>query len=178
MPDTTTFTDAEQLPVRLAELSDEEQLMAMAPQVHAETCLLLGNNNPMPYCAEKARATILRAILPQRNYDDAGQAWIGIVGTPGGPIEGSTYLSIESSWSSQAPFLLQLWNYVLPEFRGRSQNAKLLISFSTAMARTLAMPLVSAAQKPANQRFYERTLGCQPFGAMYLYHPAVSAEAL
>lgn len=158
--------------VRLAEPSDEEELVEMCRALHRESGLRDGNDEPLPFCVERVRATVQRATMIRRNDPDAGQAWCGIIGPPGA-LEGSIYLSVETAWYSDAPFLAEIWNFVAPEFR-KSANAKTLIAFAKATARTLHMPLMmgitSTERAPAKMRFYERNLGCRPMGGFFVYN--------
>jgi hypothetical protein len=167
--------------VRFAGLCDEEGLIAMVRELHTESGLRDGSDRPLPLNEAKVRATVRRAILPRRRDPDgdAGHAAIGVIGSVG-QIEGSVYLSVETTWYSEAPFLTEIWNYVPLPYR-RSENAKTLIAFSKAVASTLGLPLVmgvmSTERQPAKLRFYERNLGCRPLGAFYLWNPTTDGTA-
>lgn len=159
--------------VRLADPSDEEELLAMSKLIHAESGLRTASGEPFAFSEDKARATLQEALVPRRNDPDAGRAWLGVTGAPGA-LEGSVYLRLGSPWGSEAAYLLEFWNYVMPQYRKSSMIARRLIAFSTARATALGLPLVtgvmSTAGQAARQRFYERELGFKAFGQFYVHH--------
>lgn len=188
--------------VRFAGPEDEDRLIAMVRDLHSESGLRDAEDRPLPLDEGKVRALVQSAVLRSSNglgphaigsgagaieihethagsagQDIAGHAAIGVIGPPQ-RIEGSVYLSVETTWYSRAPVVVEIWNYVPPAFR-RSQHAKTLISFSKAVATVLGLPLVMAVmsteRQQAKMRFYERNLGCRPFGATYVYTPPRAA---
>lgn len=163
--------------VRLAEPADEDALVAMVQAMHsdAEWMLRAAAGEPFPFNAEKARATIQRAIIVGRNDPNAGQAWIGVVGE-GSKLRGSTYILLQSPWCADGQYLVERWNWVYPEYR-KSDVSKSLIGFSTAMADHMHMTLVSASlpkEISAKSRLYERKIG-PPIGSLFQYNSAVGA---
>lgn len=160
--------------VRVAMPSDEEELMDACRRAYAtgEWGLRYGDGSPLPYAPDRVRSTIQKAIIRQRNDPDGGQAVIGIAGEPG-KLEGSVYLYVSSTFVSDAPFLMELWNYVFPAYR-KSDNAKALIAFSKAVANIMRMPLVmgvmSHERTEAKCRLYSRALGRPALGSFFLYN--------
>ena len=159
--------------VRLADAADEDELMRAVRRMHSdnEWGLRDASGQPLPFCEERARSAIQRAIIPRRNQPGGLPAWVGILGEPG-KLEASVYLSVELPWCSEAPFLAELWHWVMPEYR-RTNNAKTLIAFSKAMATMLKIPLVmgvlTGERVMAKCRLYERQLG-SPIGQFFLYN--------
>ncbi len=141
--------------VRVADPSDEEELMAMCRNLHAE-------NGAFSMSEEKVRALLWRAFNRQDGL-------IGVIGASG-RLEGSIYLLIDQLWYSNDWCLLELWNYVLPAYR-RSTNAKELIAFAKKCSEALRLPLfigiLSNEQTEAKVRLYRRQLGT-PAGAFFL----------
>jgi hypothetical protein len=187
--------------VRFATPADEDPLIAMVRDLHSESGLRDSGNLPLPLDEDKVRGMIRRAVVgrsaaagacapsgarpeasPAVPTVDAepGHAAIGVIDASG-EIEGSVFLSIETTWYSAAPVVVEIWNYVGRPYR-KSRNAKTLIAFSKAVASVLRLPLVMAVmsteRQPAKMRLYERNLGCQPFGAFYLYNPTPGATQL
>ncbi len=165
--------------VRLATPGDEEQLFAMCRVLHSENALRDPLGERISFDDEKVRRTLHRALYPKQGNDGtfAGHdcpAWIGVVG-PKGAIEGSVYLGIETPWYSNHVILLQLWCFVLPEFRA-STNLKDMVAFSRTFTDTINIrPLVasvdSAGSEAAKCRQYRKQLG-EPIAATFVYEGA------
>ena len=157
--------------VRIAGPDDEDALVEAVRAMHrgGDWGLRYSSGAPLCFSEPKTRRVVRNAINPMMRND--GQAWIGIVGD-GAEIEGSACLSIGEAFCSEDPLLFENWNFVLPEHR-RSDNARRLIAFSTAMSRVLRLPLVigvmSHVRTDAKCRLYERSFG-RPLGALYLYN--------
>ncbi len=158
-------------PVRLAGPADENALVELCRVRHAETAIPLANGQPAAFAPEKARATIQRAILINRNHPDAGQSWIGAIGTPE-VMEAAAYVTVTSPFDSDALYLTVLWNFVAPEYRKHS-HATHLLTFAKAFSRVLQMPLwLEASQhEPAKSRIIERNLSCKSVGQYFVYMP-------
>ena len=159
--------------VRLAEPADEDALLSMVQEMHADAEWGLRDHQGglFPFSPDKARAAIQRAIIPQRNDPDANNAWIGVVGVPGGDLRGSAYVHVAAPWCSEGTYLTEVWNWVYPEHR-RSDVSKSLISFSMAIADRMRLTLISAAitrERMAKARLYERKIG-PPIGSLFLYN--------
>ncbi len=160
--------------VRLADQNDEDELMHAVRRMHSdnEWGLRGADGQPLPFCEDRARSTVQRAIIPRPNHPGAAPAWIGIVGDD--RIEGSVYLSVELPFCSESPFLAELWLYVFPEFR-KSNHAKTLIAFSKAIASIVQIPLVigvfTSQHVAAKCRLYQRQFG-EPSGQLFIYQGA------
>lgn len=161
--------------VRVATPADEGDLVAMLRIMHTEGGLRDGANQPFPISEDKLRMTVQRAIIPQRNDPDAGQAVCGIIGAPG-QLEASICLATTATWYSDMPFLADLWVFVCPDYRRKTGHARTLIGFAKAMATAAQLPLmmgnVSAERSEAKDRFLERGLGAKPYGRYFVWHPA------
>lgn len=88
-----------------------------------------------------------------------------------GDIHGITCLYIEQYWYSQKLYILELFNYVVPEAR-RSYNAKKLIDFSKKISDSLnlvlMMGILTNVRLDGKVRFYERFL--PKAGALFIYN--------
>lgn len=160
---------------RLADPGDEEPLMAMLRTLHGENALRSGTGEPLKICEDKVRATLQNAITPGGAVSTAEPSWIVVIDNIDQPghLEGSVCLSIMEPWYSRETFLAETWNFVLPQFR-KSNNAKVLIGFSKALANALKLDLVmgvmSTNREPAKMRLYEKSLGCKPYGGYFLFN--------
>lgn len=148
-------------PVRLAQRDDEGELMDMVRSMHQESALRSAEGTPIPLDEDMARATLHRAIIPNRNGCDM-PAWIGVVGE-GRSLMASIYLSMETTWYSAHVILVERWLYVRPEHR-KSNLAISLIDFAkksadAAQTYPLIVGHVSAGREEAKSRFYRRHLG-------------------
>lgn len=164
-------------PVRLAAPDDEDELLDMCRARHAEEALRTSAGRPFGFSEEKARATLQRALQRGRNEPDAGQAWCGVLGAPN-RLMGGVYLTVQSPHDSDDVYLMELWNWVYPEYR-RSTDTSALIRFSQALAGALQLPLVGGVVsydlgEPAKMRFFRRN-GCRQIASLYLYHAAGAA---
>jgi len=155
--------------IRIADRRDEQQLLTMAAQMHALDALKDYDGSPLPIDEEVLRYEIQRAVIPNRNSDDA-PAWIGVIGAPGA-LEASIYLSVERCWYSARPLLQERWNYCLPEYR-RHGHARTLINFAKEFSRVMQMRLVigvmTTGREEAKVRFLRRHLG-NPIGTLFSY---------
>lgn len=162
---------ADALPVRLAQPSDEDDLMVMLHMMHREAGL-----HRAPICEESVRATVQRAIIPSRNDPNAGMSCCGIIGQPG-RLEASICLGVTKPWWSGHSHIGDFWNFVSPEYR-KTTHARTLIAFAKVVAETVQMELqlgvVSLERTAAKERFFERN-GFQRIGGYFRYNPEIGA---
>ena len=151
--------------VRLADLSDEDELVELTRAAHKETGLRYDSNEPLPFSEKKVRAMV-RRIIPQYH-----NCVIGIIGSPG-QMQGSVCIVRDEPWYSEQEIIQEKWNFVFPEYR-KSNNAQTLIAFSKAVAcawqRRLIMCVMSTERQPAKMRLYRRQIGCEPFGGFFVF---------
>ena len=152
--------------VRLADPDDEDDLLQMQRELHLESGLRDGKGRPYLFSENKVRS-MLRHSLTYGNG-----SLIGIIGSPG-RLEGSVCVTTSSPYYSDIEFLQERCNFVRHAFR-QSHNAKILIAFSkavaSAMRHDLVMGTMSTERQPAKVRFYQRALGCEPFGAFFVFN--------
>lgn len=162
--------DAENSKVRIAVREDEDALMSMVREMHPEAALRTADGVPLPLDEDLARSTLHRAIIPNRN-DDSLPAWIGLA-TNADKLLGSVYLSLETTWYSRQPVLVERWLFVPRENR-RSTIAASLIDFAKKSAdaarTTLIVGHMSAGREEAKERFYRRHVGPR-IGGYYAHH--------
>jgi hypothetical protein len=153
-----TFSD-----VRLAQPADEEPLMALLAEMHAETGI--GRLDP-------ARVRIaIRAGIGRQG---------GVVGVVRGPegVEASIGLFIGSSWYSPDAHLFDLWSFVGEPHR-RSPHAKSMILFAKQAAVDLGLPLVmtvvSNESTARKERLFERQMPRS--GSIYTFNNGTPVAA-
>ncbi len=145
--------------------SDEADLMDMLRRMHKGRLM----------SEDIVRAEVQRAITPNRNAPDAGQAICAIIGEPG-RIEASIGLAMASPWYSSAQFIGPRWFHVVPEYR-RQDHARALILFAKYAADALHMTLhirndiLASQEAAAEDRLWKRHLGAEWCGSSYLYQP-------
>ena len=157
--------------VRFAAPDDEDDLVTMLRAMHADPEWPMRdiNGRRLAFSEEKARGTVQRVIMRNRNEPDAGQAWIGVLGAPGNLV-GSVCVRVTEPWLEDGHLLGEQWNWVYPQHR-RSPAPQALVTFSVAMADSLGLPLVTGVmiqEQRAKERLYERKIGA-PIGSMFLY---------
>lgn len=159
--------------VRIAGPEDEAELLRLCRAKHAEEDLRKIDGSPFTFSEERARATLHRAIIPNRNSESL--SWCGVIGDVGGPLHGSVYLNVQTPYDSEEQYLVERWNWVHPEFRKGTNYGSLLIAFSQAVSKELNMIIVGAVvshdDDSPKMRFFKRN-GCRPLGSMYVYHGA------
>lgn len=157
--------------VRLAEPADEDELTEMVREMHGELGFRNASDQPMTFSPGKVRRMI-RSATAGDTGDQSPPSWLGVI-EGDRQLEGSALLVLQSPWSSDDHYLAELWNFVLPKYR-KSANAKTLIAFSKALSLTLQLPLLlgvmSIERQPAKGRLIERSTGCKPFGAFWLFN--------
>ena len=160
-------------PVRIAGPEDEAELLRLCRAKHAEEGLRNMDGRPFTFSEERVRATLHRAIIPNRN--SACLAWCGVIGDRGGPIEASVYLNVQTPYDSDEQYLMERWNWIYPEHRKGTDHAKMLWAFSRAVAKELNMIIIGGVvaedEDSPKLRFFKRN-GAKPIGAMYVYHGA------
>ena len=162
--------EADATRVRVATRRDEDELMALCRRHHAESGV--GDLNE-----DKVRSIMNRAFTPGRN--DPGI--IGVVGKS--CIEGSICVVVEPMWYGDTPFLQEVWNFVAPEWRKATTNAKDLIAFAKRLAEPppigtglkLWMGITSNHRTEAKMRLYRRQLG-EPVGVTWLCGSTADAD--
>ena len=150
--------------VRIADKSDEEELMAICRELHQENGLFAMNE-------DKVRDMLYRS------FDRQGGI-VGVIGAPGG-IEGLICMIMSTFWYSNDPHWEELFSFVLPQYR-RSTNAKDLIEFAKWCADGTGFPLVigilSNERTESKVRLYQRQLD-KPIGAFFKYTPQKALQA-
>jgi GNAT superfamily N-acetyltransferase len=146
--------------VRIGTLDDLDEMMKIAMAASYEN----GFVEPDP-------GKLLDAIYPSLMLH-AGV--VGIIGEPGGRIEGAILLRMGTLWYSDAPTLEEKAIYVDPEFRGaKVGRARLLAEFAKKYAEGLDIPLtigvLSNTRTAGKIKLYERIFG-QPAGVYFLYN--------
>lgn len=153
------MTDSPTLTVRTGTLNDLEEMMELAMMATDE------NSFAVP-----SQEKLLREIYPALIQD---HGIIGIVGEPGGIIEGAVLLRIGSVWYSEESVLEEKAVFVHPHYRAaKGGRMARLCEFSKKAADELGMPLaigiLSSERTAAKVRAYGRIFG-PPSGAYWLY---------
>jgi hypothetical protein len=154
--------------VRLAIRADEDDLMAIAREVHPQAAIRGTDGGPLPLDEDTVRTELRRAITHDRSNLPA---FIGVVGA-GGEIQASIYLACELMWYSAAPVLCDRWVYVRPDYR-RANLVGTLYDFAKRAARAANLPLnvgvLTQGREAAKTRLLRRWFG-DPIGASFLYY--------
>lgn len=144
--------------VRLAQPSEEDDLMEMCRMLHEE-------NGLFPMSEDRVRQ-VLRMAFERKG------GILGVIGDTG-KIEAMICMLISQIWYWDQWHLDELFSYCRPEYR-KSNNSKLLINFATRCADELGLPLiigiVSNKRTAAKIRLYESTLGLKPSGAFFVHN--------
>jgi GNAT superfamily N-acetyltransferase len=106
----------------------------------------------------------------------------GVIGPPGGELEGAVLLRIGQIWYSDREHIEERAIFVHPGFRGaRGGRAARLAEFSMDVADQLGLPLsigvLSDHRTAAKVRLYQRMLG-KPAGAYWIYWPGSRAKGV
>lgn len=154
-PTTTPYPDA----VRLPSASEEEAVMQMCRELHAE-------NGIFSLAEHKVRSLLQRAFNQQGGF-------LGVIGRPDN-LEGMIYLQVTSMWYTDDPCLEELYTFVRSDYR-RSKNAVYLLHFSKWCAETTKLPLfigvISNEQTERKVQLYQRQFS-RPAGNFFLYDPS------
>jgi hypothetical protein len=113
---------------------------------------------------------ILFDIWPSLNCEGG---IVGVIGAPGGQLEGFVLLRTGSLWYSDAPILEEKIVFVHPKYRSaKGGRARKLCEFSKKASEEIGLPLVigivSNSRTKSKVRLYERVFG-EPAGAFFLY---------
>lgn len=149
--------------VRLAVPADRDGLVQHCHMIHDENGLFALSERKV-------------GLLLDRYFDRQG-AIIGVIGEEGEP-QGSIYLSIDEPYYSDDCQLTELWNFVMPSYRGgkclsqKGGHAKRLIAFAKDCSDKLKLPLaigiLSNQRVEAKERLYERQL--ERAGSFFVYN--------
>jgi GNAT superfamily N-acetyltransferase len=154
--------------VRLAIRADEDDLMAIAREVHPQTAIRGTDGGPLPIDDDLVRSELRRAITHDRSNLPS---FIGVVGGCG-EIKASIYLACETMWYSSAPVLCDRWVYVHPDHR-KGNLASTLYDFAKRAARASNLPLnvgiLTQGREAAKARLLRRYFG-EPIALGFLYY--------
>jgi len=150
---------SDELKIRIAVPEDLDEIMSIATMACEENGFL--NPNPAKLAAE---------IWPALHQD---HGICGVIGQPGGAIEGVVLLRIGTMWYSDSLVVEEKAIFIHPDFRSaKGGRAKKLCEFSKRVSDTLGIPLIigvlSNSRTEAKVRMYERQFG-KPSGAFFLY---------
>ena len=147
--------------VRIATMSDADEIMQLLTIMHAEGGLL-------PLDEMEAKRTFDMA------FDRQGGI-LGVIGEPG-DIKAMIFLLISKFWYTKHHHLEELFNFVRPDVRGRpaSHNYGVqLIQFAKKCSDEIGLPLTIGVltnhRMEAKVRLYRRELGV-PAGAWFVHN--------
>lgn len=144
--------------VRAASATDLEEILQLCRQLWEE-------NGLFSYDEDRIRA------LAERGFRGEGVV-IGVIGPEKGPLEGSVCITVEiaGNYYSGDVHLVELWNYVAPDYR-KSRNAQALIDYMVTVARGTNMALITGiitnSRTAGKVRLYRQLLG-EPAGAFFV----------
>lgn len=149
----------ETLTVRVGTLNDLDEVMELAMMATDENAF-----------APPSSVKLLHQIYPALMQD---HGIIGIVGEPGGIIEGVVLLRVGQIWYSDTPILEEKAIFVHPHYRAaKGGRARKLMEFSKQVSDTLGLTLtigvLSDERTAAKVKAYGRVFG-PPSGAYWLY---------
>jgi hypothetical protein len=155
---------SEELQVRVGDISDVDDVMALALSASHEN----GFVQPNP---QKLLAEIWHGLTLERGV-------MGIIGEKG-KAEGAVLLRIGSMWYSDQEVLEEKAIFIHPDYRSaKGGRARRLCEFSKQVADSLGIPLIigvlSNQRTEAKVRLYERQFG-KPSGAFFLYNAHTGA---
>ena len=115
-------------------------------------------------------ARILQEIYPALCPD---HGLVGIIGTPGGPIEGAILMRIGKMWYSEVDVLEERFVFIHPNYRSaKGGRAAKLCEFAKKTSDTLGIPLIigvlSNHRTAGKVKMYQRIFG-ESAGAFFLY---------
>lgn len=152
----------EELVIRLATPDDVDEVMNIAVLASDENGFL-----------KAVPERLLREIWAALSLD---HGMIGVIGAPGGLIEGAVLLRIGAMWyaAEDDVVLEEKAIFIHPSYRqARGGRAARLCEFSKRMANELGLPLIigvlSNSRTRAKVKLYERQFGA-PAGAFFLYN--------
>lgn len=153
--------------VRLASKLEEEELMEMCREIHAE-------NGLVSMAEEKVRAMLTRAFNKEGGI-------IGVIGKPGS-LEAIIMIVMTKFWSSNDDHLEELFSYVRRPFRTKFNgadtvkmpHAESLVNFAKKCSDEIGIPLVigiiTNKRMAGKVRLYRSILG-YPAGAYFVVNP-------
>lgn len=149
----------DEIKVRVGRPEEVNEVMEIAMQAAEENGFL--QPNPMKLLAD---------IWPALNQDNG---IMGVIGKPGGRIEGVVLLRIGTIWYSDVMTLEEKAVFVRPEFRSaKGGRARKLCEFSKKVADelglTLMIGILSNTRTKGKVKLYERLFG-QAAGSYFLY---------
>jgi|HubBroStandDraft_2_1064218.scaffolds.fasta_scaffold572515_2 hypothetical protein len=152
--------------IRIATQDDFQEIFRVC-------CLLHSENGAHEFSEWKVRHLIWRGVNQEKSI-------IGVIG-PSNDIKAMIYLVIDPVSYSDDSQLLELWNYVRPDYR-KSDFAKRMILFakkcSDETGLDLTIGIISDKRLEAKKRLYHRLL--PEGGAFFIYRPnkalAVAAQ--
>lgn len=150
----------ENLQIRLATTSDMDEVMQLAVAAAAENGFL-----------DASTEMLAKEIWPALNQD---HGLCGVIGAPGGAIEGLVLLRIGTMFYSTQIVVEEKAIFVYPEFRSaKGGRAAKLCAFSKKVSDTLGIPLIigvlSNTRTAGKVKMYTRIFG-EPAGAFFLYN--------
>ena len=98
---------------------------------------------------------------------------VGVIGKPGGFLEGGVFLRVSNLWYSDEMFLEERVVFVRPEFRNsKGGRGRKLCEFSKNVSDSMGIPLAigiaTSIGLKGKARLYERVFGPQA-GAFFVY---------
>ena len=144
--------------VRIANRNDEDEIMRLLNQMHAEGGLL-------PLDEMEVRKTFHLAFNRQGGI-------LGVIGEPG-DIKAMIFLLISKFWYTKNHHLEELFNFVRPDVRKSKENyAPRMIEFAKQCADEIGIPLtigiLTNQRMEGKVRLYRRSLGI-PVGAWFIH---------
>lgn len=150
--------------VRIAQKSDEEEVMELCRELHRENGIFAMNE-------DKVRAMLRKA------FDRQG-GLLGVIGEPG-KIEGMIFMYLSSFWYSDDPHWEEILNFVRQPHR-KSKDALELLDFARWAADSSNIPLligvISNERTAGKVRLYQRKFDA-PIGNFFFYKANGHAEA-
>lgn len=153
--------------VRLAMKAEEEELMEMCREIHAE-------NGLVSMAEDKVRSMLNRAFNKEGGI-------IGVIGKPGS-LEAIIMIVMTNFWSSNDTHLEELFSYVRRPFRTKYNgpdtikmpHAEALVNFAKKCSDDIGVPLVigiiTNKRMAGKVRLYRSILG-YPAGAYFVVNP-------
>ena len=147
------------LSVRIGTTDDFDELMSLAMAATQENAFVDPD-------LEKVALTIWGALTRQNGI-------CGVIGAPGGKLEGGVLLSMGELWYSKEMILEEKGIFVHPDYRSaKGGRARKLAEFAKLTSDTLGIPLaigvLSTSRTEAKIRLYERVFGT-PAGVYFLH---------
>lgn len=153
--------------VRLAAKVEEEELMEMCREIHAE-------NGLVSMSEDKVRGMLNKAFNREGGI-------VGVIGKPGA-LEGIIMIVMAKFWSSDDDHLEELFSYVRRPFRTKFNgpatikmpHAEALVNFAKKCSDEIGIPLVigiiTNKRMSGKVRLYRSILG-YPAGAYFVVNP-------